>query len=344
MFGSGSLRQNVIYDTVMDELRGSGFEIFEYSGIKSNPVVNDVDEAARLGIEENIDVVLAVGGGSVIDSAKIISMCIHEKSSGWEIMKNKVDVTGSVPLIAILTLAATGTEMNPVAVLQNHETMEKIGFRNQHAYPRHSFLDPSFTISVPRDYTAYGITDLVAHCLEVYYGAGTCELSDRFIEGIIKEGMEAGPLLLLNPDNYDLRARIMWAATNALSGLTAYGKESGDWGVHAIGHVLSLLYDVPHGASLSIAYPAWLKLHLDKIPERISKMGNQLFGHSDPEKAIADIEAFFYQLGCPVSLADINIGTNKHDEIFNVMKKNKINGLAHTLGESDYKTLLTYMS
>ncbi|MFP4059883.1 MAG: iron-containing alcohol dehydrogenase [Bacteroidota bacterium] len=343
VYGKGSIRKNGIYDEVMKALEPAKAEIIEFSGIKSNPLVDDVDKATALGIEKNIDIVLAVGGGSVIDSAKIISLCIHGKHRGWDVMKNKVDIKGSIPLIGILTLAATGTEMNPVAVLQNQDTKEKIGYRNQHAYPSHSFLDPSFTISVPRDYTAYGAVDLVAHCLEIYYGAGDCPLSDRLIEGIIKEGMEAGPLLLKDLSNYDLRARIMWAATNALNGLTAYGKESGDWGVHAIGHVLSLLYDVPHGASLSIAYPAWLKLHLDRIPDRIAKMGNQVFGHSDAERAIADLEAFFYQMGSPVKLSEYGIGSEKHPEILKIMNQNKISGMAHELTKDDHVRLISLM-
>ncbi len=170
----------------------------------------------------------------------------------------------SVPLIAVLTLAATGTEMNPVAVLQNPGTREKIGFRNDAMYPTHSFLDPAYTLSVPANYTAYGIVDLVAHCLEAWFGEGDATLSDRFVLSIIKEALEYGPALMADLSNYELRARIMWAATNALNNMTMYGRVSGDWGVHALGHVLSFLYDTPHGASLSIMYPAWMKTYAEK--------------------------------------------------------------------------------
>ena len=166
----------------------------------------------------------------------------------------------------MLTLAATGTEMNRFAVVQNNQTKEKLGYGDPLIYPKESFLDPSYTISVPANYTSYGITDLIAHSLEAFFGEGEASLSDRFVYAIIHEALDNGPLLMKDPENYLLREKIMYAATNALNNLTFYGRKSGDWGVHSIGHVLSVLYDIPHGASLSIAYPAWLRLHQDRIP------------------------------------------------------------------------------
>ena len=264
MYGKGSVLKNGSYDDVKKQLESINATIVEYNGIKPNPLVTDVDEAAKIGIENNVELVVAVGGGSVIDSAKITAAAIATGEKAWDIMKARVKDLKALPLIGILTLAATGTEMNAVSVLQNPLTREKIGYRHEELYPRHSFLDPSYTRSVPANYTAYGIVDLTAHCLEAYFGEGDASLSDRFVEAIIKEGMEYGPKLMNDLDNYDLRARIMWAATNALNGLTSFGRANGDWGVHALGHVLSFLYDTPHGATLSIVYPAWLK----KMKER----------------------------------------------------------------------------
>jgi alcohol dehydrogenase YqhD (iron-dependent ADH family) len=250
MYGKGSVLQNGSYDQTKKQLLQNHIEIVEYNGIKPNPVVENVIEAANFGIRHKVDFIVAVGGGSVIDSAKITAIAIADRVDPWLIMKYSHKAQNALPLIAVLTLAATGTEMNPVAVLQNHKTGEKLGYGNPLIYPRHSFLDPEFTTSVPATYTAYGIVDLIAHSLESFFGKGEATLSDRFVEAIIKEAFENGPKLMENLSDYDLRAKIMWAATNALNGLTSYGRTSGDWGVHGLGHILSLLYDTPHGASL----------------------------------------------------------------------------------------------
>lgn len=343
MFGKGSVLKNGSYDTVKKQLGQNHIEIIEYGGIKSNPIVEDVDAAAAAAIDKACDLVVAVGGGSVIDSAKITSLCIAHQCKGWEVMKNKIEPSAAVPLIAVLTLAATGTEMNPVAVLQNHATREKIGYRHPLMYPVHSFLDPGYTLSVPANYTAYGIVDLTAHCLEAFFGEGDASLSDRFVEAIIKEAMLYGPQLMDNLQSYDLRARIMWAATNALNGLTSFGRKNGDWGVHALGHVLSFLYDTAHGATLSIAYPAWLKLQKDRVPERIAELGRHLFGKMDADAAIEGLENFFKKLGSPVRLSEEGINADKKEEITALMRENKSSGIVHKLSPEDYDQLVDLM-
>ncbi|MDA3952711.1 MAG: iron-containing alcohol dehydrogenase [Bacteroidales bacterium] len=343
MHGKGSIQNNGIYDTVINQLKSINAEIIEYSGIKSNPLVTDVSEAAQLGKLNNIDVILAVGGGSVIDSAKITALAIANNSDPWAIMKYKVKPKTTIPLIAVLTLAATGTEMNGAAVLQNQDTGEKIGYVTSLNYPAHSFLDPEFTFSVPKNYTAYGIADIIAHALEAYFGEGDASLSDRFVEVIIKEAMEYGPLLLQNLKSYEYRANIMWAATSALNGLTNYGRKSGDWGVHDIGHNISYLYDTAHGATLTIAYPAWLKLQKERIPERIKQLGNQLFGTNSADETIENLEKFFKSIDCPIKLSNINIGNDKQQDIIDQMHKNKINGMVHTLTDEDRTRIVELM-
>lgn len=343
MYGKGSVLKNGSYDATKAELEKAGAEITEYSGIKSNPLAEHVDEAAKLGIDNDVEYIVAVGGGSVIDSAKITAVAIGMKAAAWDIMKGKVRIDKAVPLIAVLTLAATGTEMNPVAVLQNPDTREKIGFRHELMYPLHSFLDPVYTQSVPENYTAYGIVDLTAHCLEAYFGRGDASLSDRFVEVIIKEAMEYGPALMNDLENYDLRARIMWAATNALNGLTSYGRANGDWGVHALGHVLSFLYDTPHGASLSLVYPAWLRKMKQRIPERIAQLGEQLFNTRDADAAIEGLEKFFTRVGSPVRMAEEGIGKEKFDEILELMNKNRAQGFAQMLNNDDRREILEFM-
>ena len=242
VYGKGSIKKNGIYDAVIEQLKIAGAEVTEYAGIRPNPIIEDVREAVKLGKEKNVNLVLAVGGGSVVDSAKIIALCLPSEADPWDFVKGKRMVVGGVPIIAVLTLAATGTEMNRLAVVQNNETKEKIGFGYFPMYPKISFLDPSYTLSVSAEYTAFGITDLIAHALEAYFGKGDASLSDRFVYSIIKEALDYGPALMNDLQDYDLRARIMYAATMALNNLTMYGRESGDWGVHSIGHVLSVLY------------------------------------------------------------------------------------------------------
>ena len=343
VYGKGSVVKHGYLDIVKKQLHHSGIETIEYSGIKSNPVTNDVDEATQLGLKHNIDVIVAIGGGSVIDSSKILSLCIPGNYKSWDVMKGKVEPKEAVPLLCVLTLAATGTEMNPVAVLQDTESREKIGFNNKLIYPKHSFLDPQFTFSVPNNYTAYGIVDLIAHSLENFFGLGEAGLTDRIVYSIIKEAMKYAPLVLEEPHNYDYRANIMWAATLALNGTTQFGKTYGDWGVHGIGHILSFLYDTPHGASLSIAYPAWMKIHLNKLGEKISDLGRHLFDIDKPEVCIHYLENFFRSVSSPVRLSEIHIGKEKSNEIIDLMKENKVSGLVHHLDEQDYKELVNLM-
>lgn len=344
--GKGSAKSSGAYDQVMARLQSEDLKVFEYSGIKSNPVIEDVDKAIAFGRENKVELIIALGGGSVIDSAKTIAVGIKYDGPSWDLVEGKEKPTDAMPLIAVLTLAATGTEMNPVAVVQKTCEMKKIGFGHPLMYPKESFLDPSFTISVPIDYTAYGITDLIAHSLELWFGEGDASLSDRFIISIIKEAMQHGPELLYDLENYDLRARIMYAATCALNGMTGYGKKSGDWGVHQIGHCLSVIYDVPHGASLSIVYPAWLKLHKDRIPQRIQELGAQLFEAPKLNDTIYKLEYLFKLLQCPVKLSDIGIDIDKEgtrDRLKKAMIVTKASGRVHKLSEKDYDELMDLM-
>jgi len=342
VYGGGSVLRNRSYADTRNQLEQNGIGITEFRGIKPNPRVDDVMKAARIGREQGADMVVAVGGGSVIDSAKIMAICIPENCDAWELMTRKYQPSRALPLIAVLTLAATGTEMNPVAVLQNVETRQKIGFRHDLNYPKLSFLDPSYTLSVPANYTAYGIVDLVAHCLEAWFGEGDASLSDRFVISIINEAMEYGPALMNQPDNYDLREKIMWAATNALNNLTIYGRTSGDWGVHALGHVLSFLYDTPHGATLSIMYPGWMKLMGDREKERISQLGRDLFGKQSVEGAISGLEGFFSSLGSPVRCPDAGIDETCRTEILGLMNRNQSQGMHHKLSDEDREKILSY--
>lgn len=340
VIGKGSVLKNGSYDDTIAQLRSHGIEIVEYAGIKPNPLVNHVDEAAALGREKNVDLVVAVGGGSVIDSAKIISICIADGVKGWDVMKRTHTPSKALPLIAVLTLAATGTEMNGVAVLQNHETDEKIGYRNELIFPAHSFLDPTYTLSVPPNYTAFGIVDLVAHSLEAWFGEGAAPLSDRFVLSIIQEALEVGPKLMKDLQNYEYRERIMWAATCALNDTTIHGRVSGDWGLHGLGHILSYLYDIAHGATLSIFYPAWMA-HIGKHhPDRIIELGSRLFGVKTVKETATHFSTFFQELGSPVSAKDAGLSGDKKTEVVELMNRLNITGMNYELNKADRESVV----
>lgn len=343
VYGKHSIKKNGLYDIIKTQLYKMDAQVFEYSGIKSNPVIEDVDKAAALGRKHKVDVILAVGGGSVIDSAKVISVAIPLETNAWDFFTRKATPQTAIPVVTVLTLAATGSEMNPFAVISNHQAEVKGSYTSQLMFPKHSFLDPQFTITVPYNYTAYGIGDLIAHCLEAYFGKGEATLADRFVFAIIKEALDNGPALLKDLTNYDLRAKIMFAATMALNGLTMQGRASGDWGVHSIGHILSLLYDVPHGASLSIVYPAWLKLQKHRLADRISYLGKNVFNTSDVNLTIERLESFFRLLDCPVRLGEVVHNAN-NDEIVRVMIHNKAATFVHKLNHDDYREITSLMS
>lgn len=340
IYGGGSIKNNGIYDKTIEQLKSINAEVFEYKGIKPNPLIEDVDAAAELGRKNNIDVILAVGGGSVIDSAKIISITIPVDHSGWDFYTGKAQPEVAIPLISVLTLAATGTEMNPFAVVQNKATQQKLGYGHDLIYNKHSFLDPENTFTVPKDYTAYGVADLQSHCLEAYFGAGEATLSDKIVFAIMRDGIEHGAPLLSDLQNYDLRANIMYDATMALNEITIYGRVSGDWGVHSIGHILSVLYDTAHGASLTIVIPAWMKFHKDIIPERIAFLGKNIFDVDGVDETIEAFEKYFQSIECPIRFSDIAKGDEKKEDVLKAMNENKVSGANLKLTNEDHARIL----
>ncbi len=341
MYGKDSIKRSGLYDTVIELLKN--FEVFEYSGIKSNPLLSDVEAAVDVAKNNNVDMILAVGGGSVIDSAKVVSLGAKVDFSPWEFMIQKARPTDALPVLAVLTIAATGTEMNAAAVIQNMATGQKIGIGIPLMYPKVSFLDPQLTTTVDAKYTAYGIVDLIAHALEAYFGEGDSPLADRFVISIIKEAMEAGEELMQYLHNYELRARVLYASTMALNGTTNHGKISGDWGVHSIGHELSFLYDMPHGASLSIAYPAWMRLNSTLLGNRIEELGSELFGAETVEETIEGFEYFFKGIGSPIRLSEAGISDIEFDKIKQQFINNKINGVNIKIDPKRFDELLEFM-
>jgi hypothetical protein len=290
--------------------------------------------------ETKSQVILAAGGGSVVDSAKFAALCAPGGFKARELLKGKVEPVDALPVICVLTLAATGTEMNGAAVIQDHELNYKGGHVSPLAYPKYSFLDPSYTRSVPANYTSYGITDLIVHALEAFFGEGKAELSDRFVVSIIKEAMDIGPDLLQNLNDYDLRARLMWAATTALNGWTNCGRKYGDWGMHNVSHNISLLFDVPHGAALSIVAPAWMKLHKNRLPERLRMLGRELFDEDTVHAPIEGFTEFFRDIKSPVKLSEVDIGQAEKMKLLQAITGNQATGMVHQLTSDDHQILV----
>lgn len=345
LFGKNSAKKYGYIQKIEKFLEEAGIGYCEFGGIKPNPIVEDVEVAVEFCKKNNIEFIIGIGGGSVIDSAKIIALAYSNSADPWEIMTEKFICSKCIPIVAVLTMSATGTEMNPFAVIQNHKTHEKIGFYSEFIFPTQSYLDPSLTLTVPKDQTAYGIADIVAHSLEAYFACGYANLSDQLVGGLLREVFEVAPLLMKNLDKYEYRARIMWASTIALNG-TLYGgrKSSGDWGVHSIGHVVSYLFDTPHGATLSIAFPAWMKQLKPQISERLEKLGFLITGKkTSADGTISLFEKFFKSIGCPIRLEEIEICVADLPNIKQYIIHTNANGMCWELKEDDINGILNFM-
>lgn len=343
IYGKESIKKNGVYNELISQLHEKKIDYVEYSGIKSNPIIEDVRSAISLAKTNNVDVILAVGGGSVIDTAKLASVCIKENIDPWDFMKGKAKPIDSIPLIVVLTLSATGTEMNPYSVVQNNATSEKIGMGHNLMYPKCSILDPEVTFSVSEKYSAYGLVDIIAHCLEAFFANGSSPLSDKFICSIINEVFECSEIVLAEPTNYEYRARVMLASTCALNGITAYGKQSsGDWGVHEFSHTLSVLYDIPHGASLSIVYLAWFKLLKIRNDNRLKELGLLLFNTDNYEEIIENFISYFKSIDSPISLSELKL-QNNYSEIINIVKNKRITGYNYSYQDSEYESIVKFM-
>jgi alcohol dehydrogenase YqhD (iron-dependent ADH family) len=344
MYGKGSIKKNSVYSNIVNQLNLAGSNISEFYGIKANPVIDDVEKAVELGIKNNVDVIIAAGGGSVIDSAKITSLCIKENLDPWSVLKSQQVAKQSIPIIVVLTIPATGSEMNQFSVVQNHRTGEKSALHSELMFPVHSFLDPVYTYSLPADQTSFGISDLIAHSFEAWFGEGEAHISDKLVVSVINEAIKYSPLVLKNPENYVYRSNIMWAATLALNGYTIHGRKSGDWAVHAIAHQISYLFDTAHGATLSIVYPAWLKLMKNRIPDRIILLGKEIFQNENIDRFISELENFYQTINCPIRLDEAGINKKQQELILEYMIKNQVNGLNHKLTIEDYKMIVNLMA
>lgn len=348
IIGKNSVKKSGLYARIISLLNMQGINSVCYEGIKSNPTFEDADNAIQLAKSENVDVIIALGGGSVLDTAKAVSMGYFANHSVWDFYTRKQKPTNALPLITILTLAATGSEMNSVTVLQDTKGGIKSGFSSPLLFPKVSILDPTLTYSVPANYTAYGVIDLISHCLESFFGKGNSPLSDHYIASIIKLAIVYGKKVQEEPANYNNRANIMWLATNALNGSLMTGKAGGEWGCHALEHTLSVLYDIPHGAGLSIVFPAWMKYFSVKLKDRLEFLAKNVFdinaeNSNNGEIFINKLEEFFTSLLAPIRLKDANISEIEESTILSNFKLTNASGSVFTLKKEEHKGILDLM-
>jgi len=314
--GGGSVKRIGLYDQVIASLQGKDLEIYELSGIKPNPRVTSVREGVKICRENDIDLVLAVGGGSTIDASKAIAGAVFYDGDPWDLFTKGIRIKKALPVGTILTLAATGSEMNPNFVVSNLQTEEKMGAGSSLLYPKFSILDPVNTFTVPKEHTVYGIIDIASHVYEQYFShTESTPIQDRWAESILKTLKEESVKVLANPEDYDARANIMLAGTMALNGLISMGKEQ-DWASHGIEHAISAVYDIPHGGGLAIIFPNWMKYVLDEGTDKFVQYATRVWDvdptdKSDKEIALEGIKKtreWFNEMGAPSSLADYDIG------------------------------------
>jgi alcohol dehydrogenase YqhD (iron-dependent ADH family) len=311
IYGKGSIKKNGVYDSTIASLKSAGITLIEFDGVKANPVLSHTREGIALAKQEKVDLIVAVGGGSVIDEAKAIAAGAVMENDIWEFYARRYTPKGALPLLSVLTMSATGSEMNGGTVITNEETKEKLGTSNPHLYPKVSILDPTTLVSVPADQTAYGAVDAVTHLLESYF-TQECKytpIQDRYVEGIVRTIMEITETQQKNPNDLTARATFMWAATLAWNGLAPAGV--GQWALpnHLIGHSMSALHDTAHGASLSISLSGWMPWYAEQSggAERLEQLGKAVCGVSTAEKTIEAFRAWFRSIGSPTTLADIGV-------------------------------------
>ena len=339
IYGQGSIKKNGIYDQVTKSLTGAGVSIIEHGGVQSNPTLGHVHRGIALARNNWVDVVVAVGGGSVLDSAKAITAGALVEHDVWKFFSGKKSIKAALPLTCVLTLAASGSEMNSGMVLTNEETKQKFGFANRHLYPKVSILDPSATFSVSRDYTVYGAVDAIAHVLEFYFThqEKNAPVQDHFMEGLIKSIIDSCNRVLQDLQDYDARADLMWGATLALNGLTAAGLGKVGFPMHLIEHSLSALYNVTHGAGLSVVIPGWMIYQARQKPEKFARFGEQVFGITEGNtkkiaaEAVQALLSWFVRIKTPTSLNALDIP----DENIPAIAANAV-GLAKIWGMKDY--------
>ena len=318
-YGGGSIKKSGLYDTIMTLLRD--FNVYGLADIEPNPHITSVERGAKLCRQHKIDVILAVGGGSVIDCSKVVAAAALYEGHAWDLVMDPNLITKALPLVTVLTLAGTGSEMNKGAVITNPKIQMKKGTGNWATMPKTSIIDPSYLYTLPARQTAAGSADIFSHVLENYFkNTPDAYVQDKIAEGLLQTVIKYAPIALKTPDDYSARANLVWASSLALNGLTGSGK-GGSWSVHPIEHELSAYYDLTHGIGLAILTPAWMRhiLNIETVDKFVDYALNVWHLPKIDDKfklALQGIEAtedFFKSLGIPMSLSEVGINNERFE-------------------------------
>ena len=321
VYGGGSIKQSGLYNQVLDILKELNCEVFELPGVEPNPRLSTARKGVEICKQEGIELLLAVGGGSVIDCTKLIAAGAKYDGDAWDLVTKKAIAADALPFGTVLTLAATGSEMNSGSVITNWETKEKYGWGSPATFPKFSILDPVHTFTVPKNQTVYGIVDIMSHTMEHYFHLEeSTDFQDRMCESLLITIMETAPKLLADLENYEYRGTVLYCGTMALNGILNMGYR-GDWATHNLEHAVSAVYDIPHGGGLAILFPNWMKHNLNVKPERFKQLAVRVFGVNPEGKSaeeaglegIQKLRDFWNSLGAPSRLADYQIDDSKID-------------------------------
>lgn len=348
VYGGGSIKRSGLYDQVLAQLNGIGASVFELSGIEPNPRLSTVNKGIAICREEKIEFVLAVGGGSVIDAAKAIAAGALYEGDVWDFTVRKAVIQAALPIGTVLTLAATGSEMNGNAVISDWENKLKRGLGSKLVYPKFSILDPKLTFTVPRDQTVNGIVDIMSHVFEQYFThTADIPLQSRFAESVLLTVIENGEKALENGSDYEARANLLLAGTYALNGTLPSGIVT-DWATHGIEHEVSAIYDIAHGAGLAIIFPNWMKYVYKENVVRFVQYATRVWGvdpagKTDDEIALAGIaatRAYFTRIGAPATLGELGIGGDQLDRMAEEATRFGPLGSFKKLEKDDVKAIL----
>ena len=342
VYGGGSIKKNGIYDTAMKYLQESELTVFELSGVEPNPRIETVRQGVEICKKENIDMILAIGGGSTIDCSKVIAAGAKYDGDAWDLVLDGGKVQAALPIFDILTLSATGTEMDEFAVISDMSKNEKWGTGSPYMVPTMSILDPEYTYSVSKKQTAAGTADMMSHTMENYFSMENADCQKFMAEGLLRTMIKNGPIALNDPSNYDARANLMWAGTHAINGVVGAGC-SPTWCVHPMEHELSAFYDITHGEGLAILTPAWMEhiLNDDTLPMFVEFAKNVwgLSGDDDYALAHAGIDAlrkfFFEIMGIPANLRAVGITDETYFEVMAEKAANGCKGSFAALSKED---------
>jgi len=333
LFGGGSIKKNGVYGQAMSAL--ADVDVIEFGGVEPNPTYETLMQAVATAKEHNVNFILAVGGGSVIDGAKFVAAAYNFAGEPWDILVKGAEFSNPLPIGAVLTLPATGSESNGNSVVTKKETSQKRAFSSPSVQPVFAVLDPEYTFSLPERQVSNGVVDAFVHVIEQYLTYPVnAPLQDRFAEGILQTLISEGPKALSEPQNYDVRANVMWSATMALNGLIGQGVPQ-DSSTHMIGHELTALYNLDHAQTLAIVLPALMHVQKEQKSIKIQQLGERVFGfnYSDEaeqiDKTIKAVQDFFEAMAVKTRLADYDLDEQAIDAVVNNLEKNELT----TLGE-----------